>query len=324
MTPGAFRGEPYDGVMRDIDFNHVTTCKAGRCGDDVFVHDSKPKEEEFKMPKTVLSRKAAVLKGAVSAYLMPKLAMDAKGATVAVDIEPILSKITAGNFKANKAQLVSGITAATKGKLANDAKLDDLPAFLGAFDADEPKEAEDEEEDDKADDEESDDDKAKKAQDEFLKGKLSAEDKKAFDALCGKDSADEDGKDKAAKDDAPALKPEGVSKPAMDAAIAKTAKETEARVTANFRSIRAAETALQPYVGALSMAFDSAADVYKHALEAMEVDVTGVDPSAFPALLKMVPVPGSQPKRREALAMDAAGADSFATMYPDAKRIGNA
>lgn len=332
MTPGAYQGQPYDGVMRDIDFNHVTTCRAGRCGNDVFVHDSKPKEEEFQMTKSVLSRKAAVLKGGVMAYLQPKLAMDAKGGTTAVDVTPILAKVTAGNFKSLKGQIASGIKAACEGKLAADAKLDDLPAFLGAFDAEEPMEADDEDKDDKDKAEDEDDDKKKEAaKDEFLKGKLSAEDKAAFDAMCGKDAdpdAEKDkdaAKDKAAKDAAPALKPEGVSKPAMDAAIAKTAKETEDRVTARFKSIREAEQAVQPYVGTLAMAFDSAPAVYKHALEAMEVDIAGVPEAAYPAMLKMVPVPGSQPKRRDdGLAMDAAAVGSFETLYPDAKRIGNA
>lgn len=332
MTPGAYQGQSFDGVMRDIDFNHVCLVKAGRCGDDVFVHDAKPEECQV-MSKTVLSRKAAVLKGAVSAYLMPKLAMDAKGVAHKVDVTPILATVTAGNFKARQAQIISGITAAVKDKLAMDAKLDDLPAFLGAFDADEPEKADDEDDKDKDADKakdkakDADPDDKKAAMDNFLKEKLSAEDKAAFDALCGADDEDEDDKDAAkdkAKDAAPALKPDTVTKPAMDAAIDAATKRATAAAMAQAKAIREAERAVQPYVGELSMAFDSAADVYKHALEANDVDVTGVDPSAFPAMLKLVTPPGSKPKGRE-LAMDAAPSDSFTKLYgDDAMRLTNA
>lgn len=40
MTPGAFEGTPYDGVMRDIRGNHVALVEEGRCGSDVMVMDS--------------------------------------------------------------------------------------------------------------------------------------------------------------------------------------------------------------------------------------------------------------------------------------------
>ena len=40
MTPGKYDGEPYDGVMRDIHFNHVALVENGRQGPDVVVGDS--------------------------------------------------------------------------------------------------------------------------------------------------------------------------------------------------------------------------------------------------------------------------------------------
>ena len=45
-----------------------------------------------------------------------------------------------------------------------------------------------------------------------------------------------------------------------------------------------------PYVGKISnpFAFDSAADIYKKALDARGVEVEGVDPSAFGAMVKML------------------------------------
>ena len=39
MTPGVYEGEDYDGVMRDIKFNHVALVPEGRAGPDVVVAD---------------------------------------------------------------------------------------------------------------------------------------------------------------------------------------------------------------------------------------------------------------------------------------------
>ena len=72
MTPGVWKGTPYDGVMRNIVGNHVAMVKDGRAGDDVVVGDEAlPKEVleahnplEINMSKTLLSRKAATVAGA--------------------------------------------------------------------------------------------------------------------------------------------------------------------------------------------------------------------------------------------------------------------
>jgi hypothetical protein len=40
MTPGTFDGVAYDGVMRNISFNHLATVEDGRQGDDVSIGDS--------------------------------------------------------------------------------------------------------------------------------------------------------------------------------------------------------------------------------------------------------------------------------------------
>jgi uncharacterized protein len=34
MTPGRFRGERFDGIMRNLDAGHVALCPEGRCGPD--------------------------------------------------------------------------------------------------------------------------------------------------------------------------------------------------------------------------------------------------------------------------------------------------
>lgn len=44
MTPGEYKGMPYDGVMRDIKGNHVALVKEGRAGPEVAVNDELPPE----------------------------------------------------------------------------------------------------------------------------------------------------------------------------------------------------------------------------------------------------------------------------------------
>ena len=79
MTPGtATNGERYDGVMRDIIFNHVAIVEKGRAGPDVAVGDALSQEPvvmTIKL-KTALMGAAANFKAQADA-LAPKLAADA-------------------------------------------------------------------------------------------------------------------------------------------------------------------------------------------------------------------------------------------------------
>jgi len=45
MTPGTWQGMKYDGVMREIVFNHVALVAKGRAGPDVVVGDEEPNQE---------------------------------------------------------------------------------------------------------------------------------------------------------------------------------------------------------------------------------------------------------------------------------------
>ncbi|MFO5689655.1 DNA primase, partial [Klebsiella pneumoniae] len=54
----------------------------------------------------------------------------------------------------------------------------------------------------------------------------------------------------------------------------------------NFRKIREAELVVRPLIGDV-VAMDSAEDVYRTALEQSGVDISGVHPSAYPAMVKM-------------------------------------
>lgn len=109
-----------------------------------------------------------------------------------------------------------------------------------------------------------------------------------------------------------------VTKPAMDAAI-KAAVES---VRKNGHDIREAERAVQPWVGNLTMSFDSGEEVYRQALKMLNVKVDGVHPSAYRTILELQPKPGNRKPGESQIAMDAANTASFHEMFPSAARIG--
>lgn len=157
MTPGEFQGVKYDGIMRNIKFNHVALVEDGRAGPDVVVADSNP--VEFKQMK--LSRVAIASRAAIMVHLTPVLAMDAAAKKAVTDlVRPLTSK----NFAASKKALVSGVQ-----KLAADADPAALMALVDALDPCEDAElAGDEEDDEELTDEEK---AAKKKAEEEAKAK---------------------------------------------------------------------------------------------------------------------------------------------------------
>jgi len=90
------------------------------------------------------------------------------------------------------------------------------------------------------------------------------------------------------------------AKAAMDRAIKlacdATALATEKKTIARLRDIAEAEEMVRPYVGKLT-AMDSAEEVFKAALVALNVDVKDVHPSAYRAILKHLPNP-NEPQRK--------------------------
>ncbi|WP_454813777.1 DUF2213 domain-containing protein [Labrys neptuniae] len=311
MTPGTTpEGEPYDGVMRDIGGNHLALVEQGRAGPDVLVHDSalepspEPKETKQMPQATVLTRKGAVAQSALMVYLRPKLAQDAK-----IDLKPILAGLTSKNFADKRGTIIEDVKKATAGKLAADAKLDDIgiPLDIAQDDMDPRGEDEDPDEDKdkkgKAEDEsEEDDDKAKKPAKD--KG---AKDKEACDEDDGAEDEDDDDKE------------EKVSKSAMDAAIRSATTDAVERVRQQARDLRTAEQEVRPYVGEIAVACDSAEDVYRHALKAMKVDIAGVPAVALRPLLKALPVPKTSAPSLPA--MDAAAEDAYSKRFPNAGRL---
>lgn len=238
------------------------------------------------MSKKVLSRFAVMAMGSTAFYLGPKLAADAK-----IDLTPIFDGVSAKNFKEKKPAIVTALKAGVT--LAKDASLDDVTTFLDKLEACEVTEGADADPNSglpmtkeamaakSATD-------AKAARDEFLKGKLSAEDKAAYDAMFGEKEEEPE-----AKDEFPPKKEdeeEKVDKKAMDAAI-KSAVEITRKQLAGAAEAR---EFVVPWAGKLPLALDSADEIYKAALQTLDVKVDGVHPSAFKAILEAQPKPGAR------------------------------
>jgi len=334
MTPGNFRGTAFDGVMRDIVFNHVALVEDGRAGPDVVVGDEALKEQDM----AKVTRFGAMTLSITAASIAPLLAMDSR-VTLPKDL---FAPLTTKNFKDSRAKLLAGVRTAIDGKLrkgmALDASMEQLAKVIEAFSDDvttgvdepvaEAKLAEIEQaaavQPAKGIAEEGSTYDAEPFK-TFLREKGMGEDDimKACDmmpkpALDSEETPEEkearekkEKEEKAANDAALAAKDaemkDMVTKPAMDAAIQTAVKQT--RETE--RGIRAALADVHPWVGDIpaSMAFDSGADVYRHALVMRGVDgAKTLHADALLPILKTLPKSGARAPEQvgePALAMDA-------------------
>lgn len=129
MTPGAWQGMRYDGVMRNIVFNHVALVEEGRAGHDVVVGDSAEKLRQHQEKETVmtvakkpvaLSRTAVSMQGALAAYLLPKLAKDSRAK---FDLKPILKNVTLKGLLAKDGKTIKKDVIPMIVKLAFDAAM---------------------------------------------------------------------------------------------------------------------------------------------------------------------------------------------------------
>lgn len=302
MTPGVYEGMPHDGVMRDIIGQHIACVPEGRVGHDVVVGDAKPAAitEESAMR---IDLKAPKLVAAWTAFRgKHKLAQDA-------NIEEILPLI----------ETIAGMANGGNGEEPPPADQDPMATLpSGAA----PMGSQDQEE-----------------TDEEKEARIK-KDCRAADARrrLGRDETDEErekreGEDSAADAAAAADKAAGDQRAvinsakdvkAMDAAtIAKTVNTAVAaavkRAQQTAQETREAERAVRPYVGEMTIAFDSAEGVYRKALQMLGVDIAGVHPSALPTILAMQPKPGA--RREERVAMDAATVAGFAERFPEAAKI---
>lgn len=266
MTPGTFDGMAYDGVMTQIVGNHVALVEVGRAGPDVVVSDSNSIVEQPMKKKP--NGKTVAVRAAIRAYLRPMIAADA-----AIDIKAIVGDVTGGTVTQDAERIAK--TLKSKVGQADENRLKML-----VMDA-----AKDEENDEVEDEDETEEEKKKRE----------AKEKKAEDE-------DDDEKDKKAEDD----EKDGDGpehKKAMDAAIAAARADAEKGAIAKMQAIQQAEKDVRPIIGEVS-AMDSAEAIYKLALDQLGVDVTGVHPSAYSAMVKMHATHSTKPK----LAHDAANA----------------
>jgi hypothetical protein len=333
LRKGTFNGQAYDIVMTDIKANHVALVPAGRAGPTVVVGDSLPKELQHMSKKAPPSRMALIARGAVLA-LSPRLASDAK-----LDASSLTAGVTAANWIERKPALL----AALKPLLASDADVGTLHKLLDGLDSDAAAGGAGMEDVPAAGGEGAgapalapgETDKALDATDadpcaellQMLAGKLSPEDMTAFEAALRAAIAPPAADGGEGPPATPGTPPnpadkekDMITQTAMDAALAKTKTAAVAEGRKLAREIAEAEAIAKPFVGVLP-AMDSAEDVFKSALELLNIKTEGIHPSAFRAILEAQPKPGSAVAGgpRMAVAMDAQA--EVATQFPDAKRI---
>lgn len=331
MTPGTYEGMAYDGVMRNIRGNHITIVPEGRAGSDVLVADSKKGRagpdvlvgDSLTLTggtmSKALSKKAIMAKGGLLAVLRPILAADSK-----LDLNKVLSGVTKKNWRNKK----PGIVSAIKPHLAKDADLKDVVELLDKLDGENP------------DNDEMSEDATDPRVEEILnmlRGKISDEDLQEIEArLMAKpagQATDEPPETKGAananpKDDKNKVgmptededdddKPE-MTKAAMDAAIKQAESSATAKAVAKMQAIHEAVEHVRPVVGKLSIAFDSAEDVYKAALKLKGVKTKDIHPSAYRAMFEMLPVEGAKPKT---IASDSSLPDDMESVFPNIHRV---
>lgn len=134
------------------------------------------------------------------------------------------------------------------------------------------------------------------------------------------DEDDDDDKKKNTADDEDDddKKDDKVSKTAMDSAIRLATDSATKRAAENFRKIREAELVVRPLIGDV-VAMDSADDVYRTALEQSGVDIKGVHPSAFPALVQMAI--SQKQNSRPVIAQDSTSISDFEKAFPTAGKL---
>jgi 8-oxo-dGTP pyrophosphatase MutT (NUDIX family) len=357
MTPGDYEGEYYDGVMRNITFNHVALVDKGRAGPDVIVGDRQLRTEPMIKTAALRSRKVLLVQGALAGYLAPKLAMDA-----AIDLGPVLKGVTGKNYTKSKATIVERLSTACKGKLAMDGDLEDVLTLLDRMDgvggqpADPGFEADDaipEGAPPAVDPADGVPPPAPAPEDApvdieavlaLLAGKLDPETLAKVQAALQPGGEEEEDPTKPAapppveaNDDettpvSSEKKEDTMTVGAMDRALRTHGAQVRRDTIAEMGAIADAREKVRPLIGDVTGRVGSASEVYKLALDhACETGLTTIDlattpASAYPALVDMaVSLNAARTRvgaRRDAMAMDAAnGADDFAKRYPGAANI---
>jgi hypothetical protein len=126
MTPGTFEGKHYDGIMRDIQGNHVSLVPEGRAGHDVKVMDSKMAECSV----INYSRISDALGNDSVARVRHALGMDARDSSSgSVTVERAKDSNPEG---INQYTALSGIASKSSEKAKGSGKRDDHVKAAGA------------------------------------------------------------------------------------------------------------------------------------------------------------------------------------------------
>jgi hypothetical protein len=274
MSPGIFDGETYDGIMTQIQGNHLALVESGRAGSDVLAADSKlVRESTMEMTKLGKALKIAF----TTAFKGVKVAQDS-------ELEKVLASATSQTLnkaaRANVTRLVVAMDASVPAEQVN-AVMDALA------DVDDPKPTK---KNDEGEEETANDCAECKAKD----GKHAKDCKMGKDSKRAKDAAEEEEDKKKAED-----------KKAMDEAV----KLATDALRADLRAAEEAKRDVRSVVGDV-IAQDSAADIYGFALDQMKVDRTGVEGvPALRALFKLAK--DRQTDEPAPIAMDSASAQKF-------------
>ncbi|CNI67606.1 Uncharacterized protein conserved in bacteria [Yersinia massiliensis] len=285
FTPGEFNGVAYDFVMRNIRGNHVALVKEGRAGPEVSVHDAMP-SKPIKVQKIMqLTRKQVAVRATLAAYLKPRLTMDAAPAD--------LTKLV-GSYK-KPSTLAKAVARQYGSKIAQDMEIEpeELAELMeAAEEAVEPEEKKPVEIEETIFDEDNVSESLKailegKVPDEVLAKILAC----VIEPVVGDELTEEEkaAKEQADKDaaDAEAARKKKEGEPAMDANTIKLQARTEAQ--AHFRNLNEAGRKVRDLVGEVDvMAFDSAEDIYGHALKAKGVKISQYEKSAYKGMVDML------------------------------------
>lgn len=278
FTPGEFNGVHYDFVMRNIRGNHVALVKEGRAGPDVYVHDAMPSKPK-KVQKTMqLNRKQVAVRATLAAYLKPRLAMDAAPAE--------LTKLV-GSYK-KPSTLARAVVRQYGNKLAQDMEIEpeELSELMeAAEEIVEPEEVVVDNDDEMTYDEENGAESIRamlegKVPDEVIEKMLAA-----LTVVAGDELTEEE------KAEAERLEKERLEKekstPTMDANTIRTQALAESK--AHFKSLNEAGGKVRGLVGEVDvMAFDSAEDIYGHALKQKGVNIKLYDKAAYKGMVDML------------------------------------
>jgi hypothetical protein len=304
MTPGMYEGQRYDGVMRDIQGNHVALVKSGRAGSDVMAADNElEKKMETKFGKALY---------AILCAASPKLAADAALKPLVIgltrkqcDLRALEPKLLAMDAELRKPETLAAMQAAKDAeseeeteaekkareeKEAKDKKAKDGKTAKDLSFEEWAKEEEGESDHKGKDGEEESMEEKKKR---YEREKRRAEDSEEETEEERKERLEKRAKDKKAKDcsaEDEEKKAEDKMKHAMD------------EFKADLRAADEARRAVRPVVGDV-LAQDSAADIYGFALDQMKVDRAGV--TGVPALRALFNLAQQASKPAPRVAFDA-------------------